>query len=85
MTINRALTYWLNERFATNPYIKTDEFENARTWISDRYSKKHLVSTIERAFRHLKTTGVVEVHNAKLPGDRQSRWLIRKVDMSKLR
>ena len=85
MTINRALTYWLNERAAMNPYITTDEFESARTWISDRYGKRHLVSTIERSFRYLKTAGVVKVHNAKRPGDRQSRWLIRRIDMSKLR
>ena len=68
-----------------NPYIKTDEFESARNWISSRHGKKHLVSTIERAFRSLKEDGVVDVSNAKRPGDRQSRWLIRRVDMSKLR
>ena len=82
--LKHSVGKWLQHRQNTNPYIKSNEFEKARDYIRANYGKLHLVSTIERTFRLLKASPALEVANAKIPGERQNRWLIKKVDLSKL-
>jgi len=86
MTIDRMLATWIqNKHHCGSQIVQTHDMEDARIFIKDTFGRSHLTSTIERSFRRLRNEGVVRVINAKRPFDREARWLIKNVDMSKLR
>ena len=86
MTIDRMLATWVqNRRNLGFSIVNTHDMEDAKEYMKVSFGRTHLTSTIERSFRKLRSKGVIKVINAKRPFDREARWLIKNVDMSKLR
>ena len=77
LTISIMLSEYLRWRKSVGAeYISTHEFEHARDWIKEKFNKLHTLGTIDREWRRMRASGIVEVKPAKIPGKREQTWKI---------